>query len=111
MSEVDIYKGIAKKMSEERLKEIKDSMEIGLAGAKLQSLNYAEGVYEDALELYNEVIRLRERIDKAIEYIKNTPLYETTYDYNMEEELEIQNVSDETASNKLLNILNGRSDE
>ena len=48
------------------------------------------------------------RIEKAVEYIENTPLYETTYDYNMEEELEIQNVSDETASNKLLNILNGK---
>ena len=53
----------------------------------------------------------KSRIEKAVEYIENTPLYETTYDYNMEEELEIQNVSDETASNKLLNILNGRSDE
>ena len=39
---------------------------------------------------------------------QNTPLYETTYDYNIEEELEIQNVSDETASNKLLDILNGK---
>lgn len=52
----------------------------------------------------------KSRIEKAVEYIENTPLYETTYDYNIEEELEIQNVSDETASNKLLDILNGKSD-
>lgn len=51
-------------MSEERLKELKDSLEVGLTGAKLQALNYAEGVYEDALELYNEVIRLREKLNQ-----------------------------------------------
>ena len=59
----------------------------------------------------NNIKDYKSRCEKAVEYIKNTPLYETTYDYNMEEELEIQNVSDETASNKLLDILNGRSDE
>ena len=62
-------------------------------------------------KLKKELKDYKSRIEKAVEYIENTPLYETTYDYNMEEELEIQNVSDETASNKLLNILNGRSDE
>lgn len=62
-------------------------------------------------EIYYENFKdYKSRIEKAVKYIENTPLYETTYDYNMEEELEIQNVSDETASNKLLEILNGRSD-
>lgn len=59
----------------------------------------------------DEALDYKSRIEKANEFIKNTPLYEITYDYNMEDELEIQNVSDETASNKLLNILNGRSAE
>ena len=111
-------------MSEERLKEIRSN------------INYLSGLdydVKDELELYNEVIRLKtktkeqslllidyqdmeqklekykSRIDKATEYIENTPLYETTYDYNIEE-LEIQNVSDETASNKLLNILRGKDE-
>ena len=64
----------------------------------------------DINNLTYQLAKEKSRIDKAVEYIENSPLYETTYDYNMEEELEIQNVSDETASNKLLNILNGRSD-
>ena len=63
---------------------------------------------ETLLRVENEYEKLKARIDKAIEYIENTPLYETTYDYNMEEELEIQSVSDETASNNLLNILRGK---
>ena len=47
---------------------------------------------------------LQRRIDKAIEYIKNTPLYTETYDYNMEDNLELNYVSDEKAHNDLLNI-------
>ena len=73
-----------------------------------QDLSYYQGYGADMLHKNNG---LEERIEKAVEFIKNTPLYEIIYDYNMEDELEIQNVSDETASNKLLNILNGRSDE
>ena len=69
-----------------------------------EELEEEKRINQEDLKLIDE---LQERIDKAIEYIENTPLYETTYDYNMEEELEIQNVSDETASNKLLNILRG----
>ena len=69
----------------------------------------------EIIEAYAECIHngevLLERIEKAVEYIENTPLYETTYDYNMEEELELQNVSDETASNDLLNILKGEEKE
>jgi hypothetical protein len=67
---------------------------------------------EEKLEKANKKIeKANKKIDKAIEYIENTPLYETTYDYNMEEELEIQNVSDETASNDLLNILRGNDEK
>ena len=44
-----------------------------------------EVLHEQDLELQD----YKSRIEKAVEYIENTPLYETTYDYNMEEELEI----------------------
>lgn len=57
-------------MTEERLKEIKDSIDYGVTGAKLQALKHAENVYNEELELYNEVVRLREIIDKATEYIE-----------------------------------------
>ena len=71
-------------MSEERLKEIKDSLETGLTGAKLQALNYAEGVYEDALELYNEVIRLREALEIKY-YCKYANKCNELYDCSKEE--------------------------
>ena len=57
-------------MTEERLKEIKDSIDCGKTGAKLQALKNAEVVYDQELELYNEVVRLREIINKAKEYNK-----------------------------------------
>lgn len=52
-------------MSEERLKEIKDSIDCGKTGAKLQALKYANAVYDQEIELYNEVVRLRKIIDEA----------------------------------------------
>ena len=73
--------------------------------------HYLKPLFDCITNLQQENKELNTRIKKANEFIENTPLYEITYDYNMEEELEIQNVSDETASNKLLNILNGRSDK
>lgn len=77
-----------------------------------QAVKNTKETADDMLyELNEENEKIKSRIEKANEFIKNTPLYEITYDYNMEDELEIQNVSDETASNKLLNILNGRSAE
>lgn len=73
--------------------------------------DYITNLQESEAYYYGQYKDYKSRCEKAVEYIENTPLYETTYDYNTEEELEIQNVSDETASNKLLDILNGRSDE
>lgn len=64
--------------------------------------------FKEANDYCFELKDYKSRNEKAAEFIKNNPLYEITYDYNMEDELEIQNVSDETASNKLLNILNGK---
>ena len=106
-------------MTEERLKEIKDSFGINYitfgrsAGKTLMSKHF-----QQELELYNEVIRLREenkmldelrnanylswqdslsRIEKAVEYIESRAKKAGVKLMPREEEL--------------LNILNGRSDE
>ena len=116
-------------MTEERLKEIKDSFGINYitfgrsAGKTLMSKHF-----QQELELYNEVIRLREenkmldelinanylswqdslsRIEKAVEYIENTPLY-TEY---IESRANKAGVKLMPREEELLNILNGRSDE
>ena len=62
-------------------------------------------------QLIIERNELQQRIDKAIEYIENTPLYTETYDYNTEDNLELQYVSDEKAYNDLLNILKENNNE
>ena len=122
-------------MSEERLKEIKDMIDSDYDFCRYFGIDFA--IPEKELELYNEVIRLREenekirkqnlyehkygsdmegkyivekaKNDKAIKYIENTPLYTETYDYNMEDNLELNYVSDEKAHNDLLNILRGEN--
>ena len=101
----DLYNQLLKDYDEllQENEELKKNQRYHKKGAF--SLEYDKETLRDMVD------ELQERIEKAVKYIENTPLYETTYDYNMEEELEIQIVSDETASNKLLNILNGRSDE
>ena len=60
-------------MTEERLKEIKDSIDYGITGAKLQALKHAENVYNEELELYKEVIRLRKALNCKIELCKYLP--------------------------------------
>ena len=72
--------------------------------------------YENHKEYFKQFNRsnykeLQHRIDKAIEYIENTPLYTETYDYNMEDNLELNYVSDEKAHNDLLNILRGEDND
>lgn len=52
-------------MTEERLKEIKDSIDFQLEQCDLFKVNGAKLLAEEELELYNEVVRLREIIDKA----------------------------------------------
>lgn len=55
-------------MSEERLKEIKDSIDFQLKiGA---ALNVIDETVKEELELYNEVVRLREIHNKALEWFK-----------------------------------------
>lgn len=55
---------------------------------------YEEGKYQEHL-----------KIQMAIEYIKNKPLYTETYDYNEEDNLELKYIDDEIAKNDLLEIL------
>lgn len=68
-----------------------------------------KGVFD---ELFNELINWREeskqlqqKINKAIEYIENNPLYEEEYDYDYEENSYLSGVSDEIAKKDILNIL------
>lgn len=56
-------------MSEERLKEIKDSIDIGVRRTTDIDWYASERVVEE-LELYNEVVRLREIRNKALEWFK-----------------------------------------
>lgn len=108
-------------MSEERLKEIKDSIDLDYDFCRKYGFEFAKPQRE--LELYNEVIRLKKRnkeiyegflatqeemsdyatrIEKAVEYLKE-----------MDTQLEVYGDYDILSDNKndLLNILNGRSDE
>lgn len=69
---------------------------------------------KDNRALQQENIYLREKckqlqttVNEVREYINNNSLYEEIYDYNTDDEQELQYVSDETATNDLLNILQG----
>lgn len=55
-------------MTEERLKEIKDSIDLQLEACKIFKQDNELTLEE--LELYNEVIRLKKIIDKTQEYIE-----------------------------------------
>ena len=58
-------------MTEERLKEIKDSIDLQHRMAvRFDMDNDVIGLIDEELELYNEVVRLREIIDKAIKDIE-----------------------------------------
>ena len=53
-------------MSEERLKEIKDSIDFQLSVCDIPEYETSKLLAEEELELYNEVVRLKEIIDNAI---------------------------------------------
>ena len=61
----------------------------------------------DYKKLKQENQRLQERINIAIEYIENNPLYEEEYDYDYEENSYLSGIDDETAKKDLLKILRG----
>ena len=65
-------------MTNERLKEIKDS--IGLQAKVMQIKHLDTTIIDEELELYNEVIRLREENEK----IRKQNMYEHKYGSDME---------------------------
>ena len=58
-------------MTEERLKEIKDSIDFQEKIANAYNCGDVVFVLNEERELYNEVVRLREIIDKTTEYCNN----------------------------------------
>ena len=87
-------------------------------------LGYANIIFEKALnreEIFNIRIQkifyivdedLKQRIDKAIEYIENNSLYDIEYDEDIyENKTYMSGVNDEIASRKLLDILKGSDKE
>lgn len=79
---------------------------------KLELSGYRQAILEDKdmLGLKEENQQLKDRIDKAIEYIENNSLYEKEYDYDYDDNLELSNISDSEAKEELLNILRGNNE-
>ena len=79
-------------MSEERLKKIKDSIDFQMAVI----FNSENDIFlQEELELYNEVIRLRENSEKVIDLIQN----------HRDELVEIFDTQVEIKFGKIVNIL------
>lgn len=57
-------------MTEERLKEIKDSIDFQLSVCDIPEYETSKLLAEEELELYNEVVRLREEIKKLNELLE-----------------------------------------
>ena len=72
-------------------------------------LNYKEelSLVDYIKQLQQENKQLKDKIDKAIEYIENNSLYEEEYDYDYEENSYLSGIDDETAKKDLLKILRG----
>lgn len=64
-------------MTEERLKEIKDSIDFQLSVCDIPEYETSKLLAEEELELYNEVVRLRELFYKTIHCIKNFDYFES----------------------------------
>lgn len=58
-------------MSEERLKEIKDSIDFQLSVCDIPEYETSKLLAEEEIELYNEVVRLRKIIDKINHVMNN----------------------------------------
>ena len=61
-------------MTEERLKEIKDSIDFQLSVCDIPEYETSKLLAEEELELYNEVVRLREIIKEATQKVKGTTI-------------------------------------
>lgn len=60
-------------MSEERLKEIKDSIEFQMIVEQNSGYKKEYSVLlQEEIDLYNEVIRLKQALNEIKEYVKNT---------------------------------------
>ena len=92
-------------MSDERLKEIEDSINLQLELCK--QLKVDDEMLQEEKELYDYTIKLKNRISEAIRYLKNNKLY--NFDYDEEEIFEV--VSDKVAKDYLLYILKGDNNE
>ena len=84
-------------MTEERLKEIKDSIDFQEKIANAYNCSDVVIVLNEERELYNEVVRLREIIDKANDEIEYFELQAKHLDDSI--------YLDETLTNKLKEIL------
>jgi hypothetical protein len=66
-----------------------------------------EVVLDEVENLQQENHQLKDRINKAVEYIENNSLYDEEYDYNYEEEMYLSGIDDEVAKRDLLDLLKG----
>ena len=90
-------------MTQERLKEIKYGIILQYILAKAKNIDNALLFTDEEQELYDEVIKLQARIDKAIEYIKNNKLCICKEDKGM--------IFTAFVDEELLNILQGEKNE
>ena len=67
--------------------------------------------YEQIQEIIDYIAELEMKIDKAVEYVKNTTLFTEEYDYDYEENLVWKGATDDEEREELLNILNGEDNE
>lgn len=61
-------------MTEERLKEIKDSIDFQLSVCDIPEYETSKLLAEEELELYNEVVRLRKIIKEATQKVSGTTI-------------------------------------
>ena len=111
-------------MSEEKIKEIAREEMLDTIKTELNSsmiFVYVKNLEQENKQLKErlkneervaqEYLKIENRIDKAIEYIKNNSLYYENYDYNEEDNLELKYIDDEIARNDLLEILGEKENE
>ena len=61
--------------------------------------------WQNGISKYKTLKELQDRIDKAIEYIKNNSLFKEKYDYDNEENIYLSGIDDEQARIDLLRML------
>lgn len=89
-------------MTEERLKEIKDSIDFQVMIGTIKG--HTLDVIKEEIELYNEVVRLREIIKEASDKVSAYTLIKAYYDYTEDDYAEI--AEHDSLQEELLDILN-----